>query len=39
MLILITYDVSTETETGKRRFAKSGKTMCKLWDKSTELGF
>ena len=32
MLVLITYDVNTETAAGK----KSCKAMCELWNKSTE---
>jgi len=31
MLVLITYDVNTETASGKKAIKKSGKTMRKLW--------
>ena len=31
MLVLITYDVNTETAAGKSTLAKGGKAMCKLW--------
>ena len=47
MLVLITYDVNTETAAGKGRLrnsgwkeeiAPSGKTVCKLWKTRSEFG-
>lgn len=38
MLVLITYDVNTETAAGKGRLRKSGKTVCKLWKTRSEFG-
>lgn len=37
MLLLITYDVNTENEAGKKRLRKVAKQCQKLWEKSTEL--
>ena len=39
MLVLITYDVNTETAAGKKKVTPSGKTMCKLWSASAEFVF
>ena len=38
MLVLITYDVNTQTEAGRRRLRKVAK-QCKLWAKSAEFCF
>lgn len=36
MLVLITYDVNTETAAGKKKASKSCKTMRELWTARTK---
>ena len=36
MLVLITYDVNTETDAGKKTAAPGGKAVCELWKKSSK---
>ena len=38
MLVLITYDVNTETAAGRKRLRKVAKQCNKLWTESPEFG-